>query len=385
MKKIAVLGSTGSIGVNTLAVADRLRERFRVVGLAAGANTSLLADQVRRFNPEIVSVKTKEAADSLRRSLSGPGLRIVHGKEGAEEVAGSPDNDVVVSAITGFEGLRPTLAAVRAGARIALANKESLVVAGALLQAEAASSGAEIIPVDSEHSGVFQCLAKEPRAGVGRVILTASGGPFFRTPISEIGSKPVEEALRHPRWKMGKKVTIDSATLMNKGLELIEARWLFGLAPAQLGVLIHPQSIVHSLVEMRDGSVLAQLSVTDMKIPIQFALTYPEREASPLPLLDLGRVRELEFYDVDEDRYPLMNLARRALETGRSLPVALNAANEVAVAAFLEGRISFSGIAGWVTRVLEGHRVVNVDTLEEISQVDREVRAQTSHLIGERS
>jgi 1-deoxy-D-xylulose-5-phosphate reductoisomerase len=384
MKNIAVLGSTGSIGVNTLELADRLRERFRVVGLAAGANTSLLAEQVKRFNPEIVSVKNKEAAEALRRSLPGAAVRVVFGPEGAEEVASSRSNDIVVSAITGIDGLRPTLAAVRSGGRVALANKESLVVAGALLLAEASSSGAEIMPVDSEHSGVFQCLAKEPRSGVNRVILTASGGPFFRTPASEIAAKTVDEALRHPGWKMGKKVTIDSATLMNKGLELIEARWLFGLAPAELGVLIHPQSIVHSLVEMRDGSVLAQLSVTDMKIPIQFALTYPEREASPLPLLDLGRVRALEFYDVDEDRYPLVRLARLALETGRSLPVALNAANEVAVAAFLEGRIPFSGIAAAVSRALEGHCVVDVQALDDIIQVDRDVRAQTGHLISER-
>jgi 1-deoxy-D-xylulose-5-phosphate reductoisomerase len=384
MKTLAVLGSTGSIGVNTLELADRLRERFRVVGLAAGTNTSLLADQVRRFNPEIVSVQTREAAETLRQRLPGFAGRVVFGPEGAVEVAGSPNNDIVVSAITGIDGLRPTLAAVRAGGRVALANKESLVVAGALLQDEASSSGAEILPVDSEHSGVFQCLAKEPRAGVRRVILTASGGPFFRTPVSEIGAKTVEEALRHPRWKMGKKVTIDSATLMNKGFELIEARWLFGLAPAELGVLIHPQSIVHSLVEMRDGSVLAQLSVTDMKIPIQFALTYPEREAGPLPPLDLGRVRELEFYEVDEGRYPLMRLARLALDTGRSLPVALNAANEVAVAGFLGGRLPFSGIVEAVSRAVESHRVIDVRSLEDISQVDREVRAQTSQFIAER-
>ncbi len=384
MKKIAVLGSTGSIGVNTLELAARLPERFRVVGLAAGTNTSLLIEQVKRFHPEIVSVKTPEAAANLRQSGVGPPVRIVFGQEGAEQVAGSPGNDIVMCAITGFDGLRPTLAAVRSGRRVALANKESLVVAGALLRAEAAASGAEIIPVDSEHSGVFQCLGKEPRAGVRRVILTASGGPFFRTPVAEIGTQTVEEALRHPRWKMGKKVTIDSATLMNKGLELIEARWLFGLAPAELGVLIHPQSIVHSLVEMRDGAMLAQLSVTDMKIPIQFALTYPEREASPLPPLDLGRVRELEFYEVDEVRYPLMPIARQALETGRSLPVALNAANEVAVATFLRGGIPFSGIAAAVGRAVERHGVVDVPSLEDIIQVDREVRERTRHIIGER-
>lgn len=385
MKKLTVLGSTGSIGVNTLELAAGRPGRFRVVGLAAGTNTPLLSEQVKRFRPEIVSVKTREAAEALRQSLpGGPDTRVVFGAEGAEEVAGFPGTDIIVSAITGFAGLRPTLAAVRSGGRVALANKESLVVAGGLLQAEAAASGAEIIPVDSEHSGVFQCLAKEPRDGVRRVVLTASGGPFFRTPVAELETKTVEEALRHPRWKMGKKVTIDSATLMNKGLELIEARWLFGLAPSELGVLIHPQSVVHSLVEMRDGSVLAQLSVTDMRIPIQYALTYPAREAGSLAPLDLGRVRALEFYDVDEGRYPLLAVARAALEAGRSLPVALNAANEIAVAAFLKGGLAFPGIASAVSRALERHRVVDVLSLEDIIQVDREVREQTGHLIAER-
>lgn len=384
MKKIAVLGSTGSIGANALELVDRFRDRFRVVGLAAGSNTSLLLEQVARFKPDIVSVKTREGADHLRRNLPDPSVRVVFGQEGAEEVAGSGANDIVVSAITGIDGLKPTLAAVRAGRRVALANKESFVAAGALLQAEAAKSGAEIIPVDSEHSGVFQCLAKERRDGVKRVILTASGGPFFKMPVSEMSAQPVAAALRHPRWKMGKKVTIDSATLMNKGLELIEARWLFGLKPAELGVLIHPQSVVHSLVEMRDGSTLAQLSVTDMKIPIQFALTYPERQESPLPPLDLGRVGSLEFYDVDEDRFPLLRLARLALEEERSLPVALNAANEVAVGAFLACRIPFSGIAEIVGRAMDRHTLRDVHSLKEVFEVDREVRAQTDNLIEQR-
>ena len=381
MKNIAVLGSTGSIGTSTLDLADRLRDRFRVVGLAAGSNTLALLEQVERFRPEIVSVKTREAADDLGRRLRGTPTRVVFGPEGAEEVAGAAANDIVVAAITGIDGLRPTLAAVRTGRRVALANKESLVVAGALLQAEAAASGAEIIPVDSEHSGVFQCLAKERRDSVRRVILTASGGPFFRTPQSEMAAQTVDAALRHPRWKMGKKVTIDSATLMNKGLELIEARWLFGLSPAELEVLIHPQSVVHSLVELRDGSTLAQLSVTDMKIPIQYALTYPERGDSPLPRLDLGRLRSLEFYEVEEDRFPLFVLARRALEEEKSLPAALNAANEVAVAAFLAGRLAFGGIAEAVRRAVDGHQARALHTLDEILEADREVRAQTHHLI----
>jgi 1-deoxy-D-xylulose-5-phosphate reductoisomerase len=384
MKRIAVLGSTGSIGVNTLDLVEKLRGRFRVVGLAAGSNTPLLLQQTVRFRPKIVSLSTQEAAARFKKSLPDKSVRVVFGPEGAEEVASFKENDIVVSAITGIEGLRPTLAAVRSCARVALANKESLVVGGALLQAEVKASGSEIIPVDSEHSGVFQCLAKEPVERVRRVILTASGGPFFRTPLAEIGGKSVEEALRHPRWKMGKKVTIDSATMMNKGLELIEARWLFGLKSSQLGVLIHPQSIVHSLVEMRDGSTLAQLSPTDMKIPIQYALTYPERQNSQLPPLELSRVRALEFYEVDEERYPLMRLARRALDVEKSLPVALNAANEVAVRSFLEGRLRFSGISDVVIRSLERHKPRDVETLEDIFAVDRDVRVRAENYITQR-
>jgi 1-deoxy-D-xylulose-5-phosphate reductoisomerase len=384
MKRISILGSTGSIGTNTLELVDKLTGRFSIVGLAAGTNTPLLAKQVEKFRPKIVSLKTKEQASNLKDQLKNIPVRIVYGPEGAREVALFEENDIVVSAITGIEGLGPTLSAVRAGLRVALANKESLVVAGAILQAEARASGAEIIPVDSEHSGVFQCLAKERRENVTKVTLTASGGPFFKTPLSEIGDKSVEAALAHPRWKMGKKVTIDSATLMNKGLELIEARWLFGLNPAQLDILIHPQSIVHSLVEMRDGSILAQLSATDMKIPIQYALTYPERENSLLPPLVLSQVKALEFYEVDEKRYPLFSLARQALDVEKSLPVALNAANEMAVEAFLGGRINFSSIADVVRESLDRHTTREIESLEAVFDVDRETRAQTENLIKKR-
>jgi len=384
MKNIAVLGSTGSIGTNTLELAERLKDRFSVVGLAAGSNLSLLRRQVEKFRPKIVSVKTKEQAAELRESLGGFSNHIVYGPGGAAEVAAWEETDIVVSAITGIDGLGPTYTAARTGARLALANKESMVVAGALLQAQARASGTEIIPVDSEHSGIFQCLAKERRENVRKVTLTASGGPFFQTPLGAIKEKTLEEALSHPRWKMGRKVTVDSATLMNKGLELIEARWLFGLAPDELAVLIHPQSIVHSLVEMRDGSTLAQLSVTDMKIPIQYALTYPEREESPLPPLDLGRVRTLEFYEVEEKRYPLIRLARLALKKEKSLPVALNAANEVAVAAFLERRIGFSDIADVVGGVLEKHDLTDVGGLEDVLEVDRRTRAQAENFIRQR-
>jgi 1-deoxy-D-xylulose-5-phosphate reductoisomerase len=384
MKKISVLGSTGSIGTNTLEVISRMAAQFVVIGLAAGSNIRLLREQVRRFSPKIVSLKTRAEADRLRSDLGGLPIRVVHGPEGAEEVARFEENDVVVAAITGIEGLRPTIAAVESGVRVALANKETMVVAGAILQARAAASGSEIIPVDSEHSGIFQCLAKARKEDVRRAILTASGGPFFRTPLAEIKGKTVEEALAHPRWKMGRKVTVDSATLINKGLELIEARWLFSLEPSQLDILVHPQSIVHSLVEMRDGSTLAQLSVTDMRIPIQYALTYPERRNSGLQPLDLGRVGSLEFFEVDEKRYPLIVFAKRALETGKSLPVALNAANEVAVEAFLRRRIGFSDISVVVGEVLEGHRVSEASTLETIFEVDRETRDQTESLIKRR-
>ena len=384
MKKIAILGSTGSIGVNTLEIVSRMAAEFSVVGLAAGSNTPLLHEQVRRFSPKIISLKTQADAARLRAELSGLPIRVVHGPEGAEAVARYEENEVVVAAITGIEGLGPTVAAVEMGARVALANKETMVVAGAILKSRAASSGAEIIPVDSEHSGIFQCLAKERKEDVRKAILTASGGPFFRTPIAEIKGKTVEEALAHPCWKMGRKVTIDSATLMNKGLELIEARWLFGLKPSQLDILIHPQSIVHSLVEMRDGSTLAQLSITDMRIPIQYALTYPERQDSGLPSLELSRVRSLEFFEVEEERYPLIAFAKWALEIEKSLPVVLNAANEVAVEAFLRRRIEFADISVVVGEVMERHRVSEADTLEAVFAVDRETRVQTENFLKQR-
>jgi 1-deoxy-D-xylulose-5-phosphate reductoisomerase len=384
MKKIAVLGSTGSIGTSTLDIVGRLGDDYVVTGLAAGSNVPLLLEQVRRFQPKIVSLKTEEEALRFKKELDGSIIRVAFGPEGAEEVARFEENEVVVAAITGIEGLRPTVAAVETGVRVALANKESMVVGGAILRSKAASSGAEIIPVDSEHSGIFQCLAKERREHVKKAILTASGGPFFRTPLSAIKTKTVTEALAHPRWKMGRKVTIDSATLMNKGLELIEARWLFDLLPDELDILIHPQSIVHSLLEMKDGSTLAQLSITDMRIPIQYALTYPERETSGLPALELSRVRSLEFFEVEEARYPLIAYARHALKAGQSVPVVLNAANEVAVQAFLDRRIAFSDIAAVVGGVLDRHRVGEAETLEAVLAIDRETRVQSENFIKRR-
>jgi len=382
---LAILGSTGSIGTSTLDVVDRLGGEFRVTALAAGTNIKLLAAQAEKYGPALVSVSDKRAAAELRRLLTRRSrTKVLHGPEGAREVARSDGAEVVVSAITGTSGLGPTLDAVRAGRRVALANKESMVVGGALLRREAALSGAVIIPVDSEHSGVFQCLNKEKKRHVRRVILTASGGPFFRTPLEDIGKKTLEEALRHPRWVMGKKVTVDSATLMNKGLELIEARWLFDLEPARLGVLIHPQSAVHSLVEMEDGSVLAQLSAADMRIPIQYALTWPARRDSSLPGLDLAEVGRLEFFPVDGRRYPLFAVARRALEEGESLPVALNAANEVAVEAFLQKRILFPDITSVVSKVMDAHRRRAAGSIEAIDDIDAEARREARRFILQR-
>ena len=385
MKNISVLGSTGSIGRSSLEVIDKFSHRFKVVGLAAGRNTQLLEKQVEKFRPKIVSLERKEEAEDLRRKFRGKSIKVTFAQEGAEEVASFSENDIVISAITGIDGLRPTLAAVQEGKKVALANKESMVVAGPLIQDMISKFGAQLIPVDSEHSGVFQCLAKEEMENVKKVILTASGGPFFSKSSSEMNDITLEEALNHPRWKMGKKVTIDSATLMNKGLELIEARWLFGLEPRQLGILIHPQSIVHSLVEMSDGSVLAQLSPTDMKLPIQYALTYPEREDSLLPSLDLSEIKVLEFHEVNVEKFPIIKLARLALEEGESFPIALNAANEVVVSAFLEQRIKFMDISDVVTEIVENHQKRKAQSLEDIFDVDRETRRVSLDLLKKRS
>lgn len=381
---IAILGSTGSIGTSVLDVVDRLGGQFRVTALAAGSNLPLLTAQVEKYRPALVSVSDKRNAEEIRGLSRRWRTKVVHGPEGALEVARADGAEIVVSAITGMSGFGPTLEAVRAGRRVALANKESMVVGGAFLRKEAARSGARIIPVDSEHSGVFQCLSKEKKRHVRRVILTASGGPFFRTPLEDLKKKTLEEALRHPRWVMGKKVTVDSATLMNKGLELIEARWLFDIGPAKLDVLIHPQSAVHSLVEMEDGSVLAQLSATDMRIPIQYALTWPERLDSGLPGLDLGEVGRLEFFPVDDRRYPLFALAKEALRVGESLPVALNAANEVAVGAFLDEKILFPDIPAVVAKVMEAHRARPADSIEAIYNIDREARREARRFIPQR-
>jgi len=381
-KKLVILGSTGSIGRNTLEVVRNHPDRLRVVALAAGRNIDLLEKQVLEFKPQLVAVERETEAWKLRKRLGSQKVEILHGDRGFEAVVSARGSDLVVSAITGFAGLKPTLAALKKGKDLALANKESMVVAGALLRKTAARNGAKIIPVDSEHSGIFQCLNGRKKKFIRKIYLTASGGPFFRVPLQELSQKSLSEALQHPRWKMGPKVTIDSATLMNKGLELIEARWLFDLRPEQLEVIIHPQSVIHALVEYLDGSVLAQLSQTDMRIPIQYALSYPERWPTGLRPLDLTEVEKLEFYKVEENRYPLFTLARKALETGHSLPVVLNAANEVAVRAFLDGKISFGQIYEVVSYCINNHQLQSLNSLEEIILIDRKTRTQACQYLG---
>ncbi len=381
-QKVIILGSTGSIGQMTLEVIQQFPDQFEIVGLAAGSNASLLLEQAITFRPKAVSLYREEKSSTLHKEFSSLGLKLLTGPEAADKLVEEFKADIVVAAIPGIESLKPTLIAVRQAKRVALASKEALVVAGNLIMEEAKRRGTEIIPVDSEHCGVFQCLRKEKKEDISRVILTASGGPFFETPIAELAYKSVEEALAHPRWKMGKKITIDSATMMNKGLELIEARWLFDLKPQQLAVLVHPQSIVHSLVELIDGSVLAQLSVTDMRLPIQFALCYPKRVTRFLPSLNLSEIRRLEFFEVDEERFPLIRLAFQALEKGGSFPVALNAANEVAVSSFIEGKIAFPEISKIVKAVMDEHDFRPAETLEEILEIDRETREKTIKLIN---
>lgn len=377
MKNLAILGSTGSIGQNTLRVVECFPERFRVLGLTAGGNLDLLAQQIARFRPKVVSIKEDANRDALRRRLieSGvPAPELLSGCAGMIAVASDAEVDVVISATVGVAGLPATYEAVRRGKRIALANKEVLVAAGELVTAAAAHSGAEILPVDSEHNALHQCLRGGRREEVRRLILTASGGPFLHTPEAEMERVTPEEALRHPTWRMGSRITIDSATLMNKGFEVIEAHWLFGFRPDQVEVCIHPQSTVHSLVEFVDGSILAQLSVTDMRLPIQYALTYPERVASNRHYLGLEALRKLEFAPPDRRRFRCLDLAYQALEAGGTAACALNAADEVAVAAFLNGQISFPAIPRVIEETIEKTGAPPARTLEEILDCDREAR-----------
>ncbi len=380
MKGIVILGSTGSIGTSTLKVVRASGTSFRVEGLAAGKNISLLEEQIREFKPRAVSLEDEEAARSLRERW-GDKLRIYHGEEGLMELAASPKAELVVSAIPGLRGLLPTLAAIKAGKTIALAAKEILVAAGELVMEEVRRSGREILPVDSEHSAVFQCLRGEKGTSVKRIILTASGGPFSQYSRVELKNITPAQALNHPRWKMGKKVTLDSATLMNKGLEVLEAHHLFGQPLNRIAVVIHPQSIVHSMVEMRDGSVLAQLSRPDMCLPIQYALNYPDRSDLSFGEIDFYRLGELSFREPDREKFPALDLAYRAGETGGTMPAVLSAANEVAGEAFLEGKISFLKIMRLVKKVMEEHEVEPAADLKEITRADNWARHLTDELI----
>jgi 1-deoxy-D-xylulose-5-phosphate reductoisomerase len=354
-----------------------------VVGLAAGDNAERLAEQAARFKPEVVALATPQAADRFRAACPAFQGRVLSGPEGLVGVAATPSADVVLCASAGTAGLEAVMAAIEAGKRIALANKEVLVTAGELVTAAARRRGVSLLPVDSEHNAIHQCLHGRTVQEVRRLILTASGGPFRELPLAALDSVGPEAALRHPTWQMGRKITIDSATLMNKGLEVIEAHWLFGIPASAIDVVIHPQSIVHSLVELADGSVIAQLGVTDMRLPIQYACSYPERWDGALPRLDLVQAGRLDFSEPDLERFPCLRLAYRALTAGATAPVVLNAANEVAVAAFLAGRLSFMGIPAVIERVMNDHRPEPVSSVETVRRVDTWARGQASVVAGE--
>lgn len=384
MKKLVVLGSTGSIGQSTLDVVRRNLDRFDVVGLAEGHDVQLMAKQIKEFNPSIVSVRDEEAARRLKEFLGTDCPQVTFGIEGACQVAAMESADTVVSAIVGAAGIKPTLAAIDAGKTIALANKETLVAAGDLVMGRAREKGVTILPVDSEHSAIFQSMVGHRRDGVVKLVLTASGGPFREMAEEELEKVTVDQALKHPRWSMGAKITVDSATLMNKGLEVIEATWLFDIPPSQVDVVIHPQSIVHSMVYYRDGCVMAELGDPDMRAPIAYALSYPERVGSGVGELDLAKVRTLTFEQPDEKKFPALNLAYDALNAGRSMPAVLNAANEVAVQAFLNGHIGFCDIVKSVTKVMEQHEPVKFSTVDELMEIDRWAREKAEEDIGSR-
>jgi 1-deoxy-D-xylulose-5-phosphate reductoisomerase len=376
MKRLSILGSTGSIGVTTLETVARFADRFQVVALAAGKNTERLAQQVRRFHPGIVAVGSESAAAELRRTVPEFGGEVVSGADGLERVATAPA-DLVVSALVGAVGLLPTLRAIESGKDVALANKEVLVVAGALVTRAARAAGVQLFPLDSEHNAIFQVLRGHRRQDVKRIILTASGGPFLNRPVHELRTVTRDDALRHPTWKMGDKITIDSATLMNKGLEVIEAHWLFALPPDCIDVVIHPQSIVHSMVEYTDGSVLAQMGIPDMSIPISYILGYPERlPMGHLPALNLPQVGMLQFAEPDRSKFVCLDLAYRALRAGGTVPAVLNAANEVVVAAFLNRAIAFLDIARILAAVLAAHVPAPARDLETLLRADHWARQQ---------
>jgi len=380
MKNVVLLGSTGSIGTSTVKVAEDLPDRIRLLGLAAGNNAELLVKQARKHRPEAISINDPEKARELE-NIGGTTMRVYSGENGLIKLATLPGADIVLIAIVGTAGLKPALAAIRAGKDIAIASKEILVMAGEIVMREARKYGVRVLAVDSEHSAIFQCLDGKPSSSVRKLWLTASGGPFrdaAKWPAEKFPEITVEHALKHPSWVMGRKITIDSATLFNKGLEMIEARWLFDVGIDRVGVLVHPQSIVHSLVEFVDGAMLAQLSTPDMCLPIQYALTYPDRAPSERVQTDFARLGSLTFEKPDEERFPALGLARRAGDVGGTLPAVLNAANEVAVEAFVNHKINFPQITGTVRRVMDAHKSVSQPTLEQILDADAWARREAA-------
>lgn len=375
-KKLSILGSTGSIGVSTLQVVERYPERFKILGLTAGQNRVLLEEQIERFKPYVVSLSDEGAAGELKKKRSG--LDILSGVEGLIGVATIPEVDMVVSALVGAVGLVPTMSAIRAGKDIALANKETLVMAGDIVMKEAYERGIKILPIDSEHSAIFQCIQGHRHEDIKKLILTASGGPFLNLSTTMLKKVTPQEALKHPNWKMGPKITIDSATLMNKGLEVIEAHYLFGIDVDRINILLHPQSLIHSAVEFKDGSIIAQMSLPDMKGPISYALSYPERLESDMPSLDLAAAGSLTFIEPDPERFPCLILAYAAIREGGTLPAVLSAANEVAVELFLENRIEFIDIPAIIKETMDDHKSSGVyrhrPELDDILDADRWAR-----------
>jgi 1-deoxy-D-xylulose-5-phosphate reductoisomerase len=385
MKRLGILGSTGSIGVSTLEIVAAHPDQYRIVSLSAGNNLQRLKEQIRRFQPQLVSVLCPEAAARLQAELGDEGPRVYSGVEGLIACASHEQIDMVVTAVVGAAGLVPTMAAIEAGKDIALANKETLVTAGPLVMAAVARKGVQLYPVDSEHSAIFQSLEGHQKGDVRRLILTASGGPFRDRPAADLERVKLADALAHPNWNMGRKITIDSATMMNKGLEVIEARWLFDLPAEQIAVHIHPQSIVHSMVEYVDGAVMAQLGIPDMKTPIAYALSYPDRLPLDLPPLDLCALQTLSFAEPDLDKFPCLALAYRALATGGTAPAVLNAANEVAVDAFLQEQIAFLDIAVIINGVLDRHVPAALDHIDDALRADLWGRQEARRMITQKS
>jgi 1-deoxy-D-xylulose-5-phosphate reductoisomerase len=375
MKKVVLLGCTGSIGTSTVKVAEDLPGQIRLLALAAGNNVELLLEQTRKHKPQAISISDPAKTKDLRDAL-GTSTDVFSGNEGLIKLATLPGADIVLIAIVGTAGLQPALAAIRAGKDIAVASKEILVMAGEIVMSEARKYGVRVLAVDSEHSAIFQCLDGKPSDSVRKLWLTASGGPFRKTPKADFAGITVEQALKHPSWVMGRKITIDSATLFNKALEMIEARWLFDIEMPRVAVVVHPQSVVHSMVEFVDGSMLAQMSTPDMCLPIQYALTYPERAASDRVQTSLAKLGSLTFEEPDVDRFPALELARRAGEVGGTLPAVLNAANEVAVEAFVNRKLNFPGITDTVRRTMDAHKVVPHPTLEQILEADAWARQE---------